>query len=76
MKTKQNEKREEIQTKTGNDLTLTNQPKLNGPFTLMRHFAEDMEAMLSDFGLHSEFPSFSMFENDPFFGRNEFLSNW
>ena len=41
------------------------------PFTLMRHFAEDMERMMTDFGFERTFPRFEWFETDPFFADRE-----
>ena len=82
---KKDENKADVAPTDKTEMVRNDQFGMTHPFTLMRHFAEDMEAMLSDFGfsgrgfpefnLMERFPRFGEFETDDFFGRREF-ANW
>jgi HSP20 family protein len=58
------------QTETG--ITRSEKPEFTGPFTMMRHFAEDLENMFADFGFGRGFPNqprMSLFEKENFGDR-------
>jgi HSP20 family protein len=48
------------------DFPFADSPYLHRPFTLMRHIAEDMENMLTDYRYNRNFPTFFDFDTDLF----------
>ena len=77
-----NEEKANVAVKTDTKKEMTAKPEkmlpeemmtFRRPFTLMRHFAEDMENMMADFGFDRTFPRFNWLETEPFFADREMM---